>query len=318
MVKSISIIIPVKSDTENLPILKSLTNIQYPKDRLEVFLAIGKHPSVQRNKAAEIARGDILHFFNCGSRLTPDIFTRTIGLFNKDESIAGMGGPDLTPQKNSWVQRLFGYAMSSYFAHWKMRARYSQVGKERVAGEKELLLSNLAMRRDAYSKAKGFNERLWPNEENELINRMSGSGYKFIYNPDVKVYRDRRRSIFEFAKQFYKYGKGRMSQIFIEGWLHNLEFVVPVLLLAYFLILPFAGRYRFSFVPLAAYISLAFLDAAYLSFKNKRILTLLLPALYVIMHISYGLGMLKSLFERFIPARSDESSEKVVIKKVTI
>lgn len=308
MRKTISVIVPAKSDNEDLPILKSLRDAHYPKDRLEVTLSTGNHPSIQRDKVAKDAKGDILYFFNRDSRIEPDIFNKIIDIFNRDETIAGVGGPDLTPDDNNQIQRLFGYAMGSYFAHWKMRARYIQVGKERVSNEKELLLSNLAIRRDVYLKSNGFDKRLYPNEENELMNRISNMGYKFIYDPDIKVYRDRRKTVFSFTRQFYRYGQGRADQIFIEGWLRNAQFFTPLVFLFYLLALPFVFKFQSSLMPLFLYLVLAVLDAAYLLFRNKSISALGLPLIYLIMHISYAFGMIGGLVKKLVRTKDKEAA----------
>ena len=300
MYETISVIIPKRPECVDIPVLDCLKNIRYPEDKIETILTTGTYPSRQRNNAVKDARGDILYFFNRDVRLEGDIFEKVLDIFNKDPAIAGVGGPDLTPSDNSYMQRLFGYAMGSYFAHWKMRARYASIGKERFSDEKELLLSNLAIRRDVFLESNGFNERLYPNEENELINRISKMGYKFVYHPDITVYRDRRKTLFAFMKQFYRYGQGRMNQVFIEGIFKNLYFFMPVSLLIYFIILPFTKKSWGVSLPLLVYMFFAVIDAVYLSFKHRRNLVFVLPVLYLIMHISYGIGMLSAIYKAIL------------------
>ena len=293
----ISVIIPISSNSQELSILKSVRTVDYPKDKIEVLTSIGAFPSIQRNQAAKKANGEILYFFNRDAQFEPDIFRKTVNIITAAEDIAGAGGPDLTPPDNTRLQHLFGYAMSSYFAHWKMRARYSQLGAERCSDEKELLLSNLAVKREVFFKLNGFNEKLYPNEENELMNRIVKMGYKFIYSPDIKIYRDRRETLSAFAKQFYRYGQGRMKQIFIEGIWQNALFVVPLFLLSYIFSLPYSIKFRFRLVPLFVYVFFAIVDALYFSLKNKKNLTYVLPFTYIIMHISYAVGMLGCLWQ---------------------
>ena len=295
MQETISIIIPAERDKKELPVLRCLSEINYPKDKLEVVVVRGNCPPAQRNKAVQEAKGDILCFFNSDSQLEPDMFNKIVDVMGRGRGIAGVGGPDLTPADNSYIQRTFGYAMGSYFAHWKMRARYVSIGKERFSSENELLLSNLAVRRDVFLKAGGFNERLYPNEENELINRISKMGYKFVYHPDVKVYRDRRKTLSAFMKQFYRYGRGRMDQIFIEGISRNLHFFIPLFFLVYLVILPFTKESLGFFVLLFAYIFFAVIDAIHLSLKNRRNLAFVLPVVYLIVHVSYGAGILAAI-----------------------
>lgn len=297
MHETISVIIPAESDSLDPKTLKRLCEAEYPKGKIEIILAVGKQPSAQRNEAAKTAKGDILYFFNRDGQAEPDIFRKAVDIINSGADIAGAGGPDLTPLDNSYMQHLFGYAMGSYLAHWRMRARYSQVGAQRISDEKELLLSNMAIRKDVFSKSGRFNEKLYPNEENELINRISKAGYKFIYSPELKIYRGRKKTLAAFIKQFYRYGQGRMTQIFTEGAFKNLQFFTPFLLLVYFLTLPFINDFRIKFILSFLYVFSSLIDALYISIKRRKNLVFILPALYFIMHMSYAVGMLFAIFK---------------------
>ena len=314
---TISVIIPAESLQSRVSVLEYLKKIDFSQENIEIILSIGKCPSAQRNQAAGIARGDILYFFNRDAQLQPDVFKKMTAIINRDVKIAGVGGVDITPLTNSYMQHLFGYAMGSYFAHWKMRARYLQVGRERVACENELLLSNMAIRKEIFLKAGGFNEGLYPNEENELINRISKMGYIFIYSPDIRIDRDRRSDIFKFIRQFYCYGRGRLNQINIEGVFNNLQFLIPLFFLFYIIFLFFAGNSWLIFVPLNLYIVLAVIDSIYLSLKNKKNLVIL-PIIYLVMHFSYACGILSGIFRNIIQKkiiRTTKLSSKIVYIK---
>lgn len=317
---TISVIIPAESSLARISVLDYLNKMDYPQENIEIILSIGNWPSAQRNQAAGLAKGDILYFFNRNTQLQPDLFKKMVSIINRETKLAGVGGVDITPQGNSYMQHLFGYAMGSYFAHWKMRARYIQVGRERVASENELLLSNMAIKRDIFLEAGGFNEELYPNEENELINRISKMGYKFIYSPDIRIYRDRRSNIFKFIRQFYCYGQGRLNQINIEGALNNLQFLIPLFFLLYFISLFFVGNSRIVFIPFIVYIVLAAIDSIYLSSKNKKNL-IILPAIYLIMHFSYACGMLSGICKNITKKKTNvipKVNYKIVyIKEIT-
>lgn len=317
---TISVIIPAESVCSSAPVLDYLKRVDYPQENIEIIMSIGNWPSAQRNQAARLAKGDILYFFNRDTQLQPDVFKKMVSIINRGTKIAGVGGVDITPQANSYIQHLFGYAMGSYFAHWKMRARYVQVGKEKVACENELLLSNMAIKRSVFLEAGGFNEGLYPNEENELINRVSKMGYEFIYSPDIKIYRDRRRDIFKFIRQFYSYGQGRLNQVNIEGVSGNLQFLIPLFFLLYVSSLFFAGNSRIVFIPFIIYIVLAAIDSTYLSLKNKKNL-MILPAIYLVMHFSYACGFLAGIYKNITkrkPSVSPKINYKIIyIKEIT-
>ena len=52
---TISVIIPALSDEGDLPVVSFLKNIDYPQDKIEIILSIGKEPSIQRNRAVSTA-----------------------------------------------------------------------------------------------------------------------------------------------------------------------------------------------------------------------------------------------------------------------
>lgn len=317
---TISVIIPVESNRTSVPALDYLKNVDYPQEKIEVIISIGDWPSSQRNQAASVAKGEILYFFNRDTQPQPDIFMKAVGIINRDPKIAGVGGVDITPEENNYIQHLFGYAMGSYFAHWRMRSRYVPVGKERIAGESELLLSNMAVRKDVFLDSGGFNERLYPNEENELINRVSMMGYKFIYSPDIRICRDRRKNISRFIRQFYSYGQGRMNQMRVEEMPGNAKFLLPVGFLIYLFALLFFHDSPVFFIPLAVYLLLAGADSIYLSLKNGENL-FILPLLYLIMHFSYASGMISGFlrgFSRPGPGEAVKPGHQIVyIKRIS-
>ena len=317
----ISVIVSIPPCAGTLPVLTTLKNIDYPMEKIEILLGVGRCPPAQRNRAAMVAKGDILFFFNHNSRPKSDIFKIVADIFRNKKNIVAAGGPDLIPPDNSYVQHLFAYAMSSYFAHWRMKARYSCVGKERPSDEKELLLSNLAIKREVYLKANGFDERLYPNEENELLNRMQKLGYAAYYSPDIVVYRDKRKNLSEFMHQFIRYGKGRMNQVFLQGFVGNMPFFLPSLLLAYLLSLPivllFFRNSSYFLLPAAIYATIAFIDALIVSFRNKKRSALLfLPFIYLLMHLSYGWGFLYNLVMKTLGLKKNNISCSIEVLRL--
>ena len=53
----VTIIIPARPDESEVRALAAVRKLDYPPDKLEIILARGKQPSVQRNTALRAARG---------------------------------------------------------------------------------------------------------------------------------------------------------------------------------------------------------------------------------------------------------------------
>lgn len=287
--KTVSIIIPVKPGGE-VRALDALRRVDYPADAFEVLVAEGSCPSHQRNLAAEEARGDILYFLDDDSLVAPDFLLRATTYYETG-SIAAVGGPSLTPAGDTLLQQAFGLALASPFGGGGVRNRYRRCGSPRETGDHELILCNLSISAAAFREAGGFDRRLYPNEENELLVRMKKKGLTLFHDPELSVIRSQRSSFRAFVRQLFGYGRGRAQQILLGGGSGFANFV-PSAFFLYLLILPFLDKPVY-YLPLLCYlgISLLFTISAGIS-KGKAAPALLLPAIFPALHLSYGAGLL--------------------------
>ncbi|HKZ16745.1 MAG TPA: glycosyltransferase, partial [Geobacteraceae bacterium] len=213
--KTVSIIIPVKPGGK-VKALDALRNVDYPAAAVEIIVAEGKCPSRQRNMAAAAAGGDILYFLDDDSIVIPEFLLKAVNHFG-NTSVAAVGGPSLTPESDTPLQQAFGLALSSRFGSGGVCNRYRKKGGVRETGDNELILCNLSMRSDVFRAFGGFDERLYPNEENELMDRIRNKGLALVHDPDLAVYRSQRKTFPAFVRQIFGYGKGRGRQTLIGG-----------------------------------------------------------------------------------------------------
>jgi len=312
-----SVVIPLPPDSSADKTVQGLRNISFPKDKFEIILSYGKAPSHQRNEAVKKAEGQILYFLDSDSEVHPELFRIIENSFSKSEAVAAVGGPNLTPEDDSWFQKAAGCALGSFFAHMQMSSRYRQKGKMRETTEKELILCNLAVKKSIFDKLGGFNESLYPNEENLFLNELSKSGRKLIYHSDAIVYRSRRPNIFAFFKQFLNYGRGRMEQAWLEKRKGDIFFFIPLFFIIYLTSL-FFYRSAIYLVPFYLYLLGAFSSSLMFSAKEKKpLFFLFLPFLYLIMHLGYSCGLLWGLFRIKRPLISNAKVEVVKLKPFT-
>jgi len=308
----ISIIIPVEKGTQ-LP-LSLFRNLKYPSSRFEIIVVEGDHPSFQRNKAVEKAEGEILCFLDKDSRPSSDYLEEVARSFNSEEGhIPGaVGGPAIPVSSSYWMSILFSRILTSFFPLLWMRSRYKRRGKIRVSDEKELIGCNLCVRKDVFQKTGGFNELLYPNEENEFLNRIKRKGYRILYNPNLKVYRRIEGGLKKFLCRFYRYGKGRGNEIRVEGLSPNLLYLLPLFFLLYVFSLFFFHPWWYLF-PLYLYILLGGFSALFYSWKDRKIYLLLLFPLSFLVHFIYALGMIKGLIAN---RNSSPKTWEVQIRKI--
>ncbi|MDO8445601.1 MAG: glycosyltransferase [Deltaproteobacteria bacterium] len=311
----VSVIIPVKPG-KTVSALECVKWLDYPEERLEVFVSEGTQPSRQRNEAARKAKGEILYFLDDDSCPVPDVLKRMVGHF-EDEKVAAVGGPSITPEGDSFMQRSFGAALGSFLGGFSIRNRYRRVGKARISSENELILCNLAFRKDLFLREGGLNEKLYPNEENELMNRLQEKGYRLVHDPDAYTLRSQRKTMTAFVRQMLNYGRGRAEQTLVSPSSFRPSHLVPTIFLLYLLSTVFSKNILYL-APLGCYLLANILSSIHssLNWREWRFLYIL-PPVYLIMHICYGAGVIWG-FLRGLRGVGRKPRGEVVIRQVAI
>ncbi len=292
MLPRISVVIPVKPGGE-VRALSGIARATYPEELFEVLVAYGRQPSVQRNMAAREARGDILYFLDDDSQVAPDFLER-VAQHYRDERVAAVGGPSLTPDSDSALQRAIGIAFASKVGGGGVRNRYRKAGSARFSSDSELILCNLSFRREVFLAHEGLDERLYPNEENELMDRLQQEGHLLVHDPELAVVRSQRPTYRAYVKQMYGYGRGRGEQTLISGKVKPVS-LAPSLFLIYALLVPFLQSAIFA-LPLLGYL-LVVLVASLKGALDGRDAALFprLLIVYPTLHLVYGAGVLRGL-----------------------
>lgn len=284
-----SLIIPVKPG-HTVTAAQRLTALDYPQDRYEVIVAEGFRPSSQRNRAVETASGELIYFLDDDSLIGTDLLTRASAHFRNPQVVA-VGGPSLTPETDTLFQRSIGIALASALGGGGMRNRYRSVGTARATDDRELILCNLCFRRDVFLRLSGLDERLYPNEENELMDRIRTTGGILIHDPALAVWRSQRPDWPHLRRQFLNYGRGRAEQSLISKQL-SFSSLIPALLILYLLSMPLSLEIPLVAIPLCCYVLLLILVAGGESVRSGLSgsffrLLLILPTI----HIAYGVGL---------------------------
>ncbi|MCX7825099.1 MAG: glycosyltransferase [Verrucomicrobiae bacterium] len=290
----LSVVVPHKPGLEAVRVLESLAAVEDPADRYEVIVAEGFHPSKQRNQAVAKARGEIIVFFDDDVAPHPKIFERMVAGFEAFPQAAAIGGPSVIPPTDNFWQQCFARVMRSRVAVGRSIARYESKGERRATNESELILCNLAMRREAFQKVGGFDERLWPNEENELFDRLQKHGYQLIYDPQVIVYRSHRPNLWAFVRMLANYGRGRMGQTLIRPSRTCIIRMAPAAFLSYLASL-LVWHPWWYWLPLAAYAALIGSASVWHVINNRTWQGLMSLWLLPLAHLAYGFGLLYGL-----------------------
>ena len=293
-----SIIIPVAPD-RNAPVLESLERLDYPKKDYKIIVEKGLNPSENRNRGIRKAKGEILFFLDDDAVVDENILKNAEKFFVENK-VDVVGGPQLTPKNDKLFAKTSGFAMSSFLATHKMSNRYKKGKLNLDADEYCLASANLFVKKQVFNSTAGFDSKLYPGEDSELIKRLKSLGFKIAYSPNLYIYHKRRPTFRSFFKQFFNYGKVYLQKEKTKSMKPSLLYFFPSLFLLYLISLIFLYRISLLFlIPLGVYVILVLLNSFYLSIKNKNVLSLLfLPLIFLSIHVAYGFGVMVGLSNR--------------------
>ncbi len=312
----VTIIIPTRPGQAEIPAVTAARALDYPKDRLEIIVVRGKQPAVQRNTALRAARGELIYFLDDDSRAQPDALRRALVHFQRPE-VKMLGGPNLCPPDAPMLEQIFAVVLSSWLAFGPSRARYDSVGTARESGEKELILCNMLARRADVLALGGFDEALYPNEENALMDALQQRGAKLIYDPEFIVQRRPRPTLRAFCKMLFTYGRGRAEQFRLHPTPGSALNFVPPLFCVYLVGALMGARWLGSwvFAPLGLYLLTVTVQTLVSIFTKGLFRSLLAAPLLLASHVFYGLGFWRGLVT---PLKSGGEKQQVEVTLETI
>ncbi|GAB1401234.1 glycosyltransferase [Elusimicrobiota bacterium] len=273
---------------------KTYPNLDYIviKDKIEKSLA--------RNICVENIKSDVIYFLDDDAFFTHDNIKILSDKFTKYPLLGVVGGPNLTPENSTRFEKITGIMLATYFLSWKMSRRYLRFGSDRFTDDSELILCNLAIKRDIFIKYNlQFEKKLHYNEENLLLEKIKKHDIKMLYTPDLSVYHHRRSSIDEFSVQVFNSGKGRALMLFFMPSSLHFIYLLPALFVLY---LAWGLIFKTKFIFLAVYLLLTVNNIANAFFNNK-LKVKDIPLMFLISitaHIFYGIGFINGIVQGII------------------
>lgn len=302
----VSVIIPVHPAKTEARSAAASKLLDYPREKLEIIVVrstdLATFPSMKRNAAIRAAKGELIYFLDDDSVPLPGNLKRAVAHF-VDPKVQMVGGPNICPEDAPTIERTFANVMGSWLAFGPSCARYRSVGKLRESNEKELISCNLVSRRGVLLESGGFDESLYPNEENALMDAVLKRG-KLLYDPEMIVHRRPRSNFKSFAKMLYSYGGGRAQQFRLHPTAGSfINFVPPafcvylvLLLIAVFLLPPLWSLVLST--PLVLYLLAVLVQTFAVMARTSFMAGLRALPLLALTNILYGAGVLRGFFSK--------------------
>ena len=224
-----TIIIPVARFEEAAPSLGRLRQVA-PAAGVQILVALGSHPARQRNAALARSTGEIVVFLDNDCEIGASYWDELERDFTRAE-VEVVGGPALLRAEARGPERIFHTLLTHPLVVGPVRARYAARGAFRATSQVELILCNLAARRGVFEKIGHLPVELYPNEENEWLDRAQAAGIGIYYDPGLQVFRPQRATWSAMARMLVRYGIGRTKQLQISGGHFTAHQLAPLVLL---------------------------------------------------------------------------------------
>lgn len=327
----ISIIIPSRNEEKYIQkCLNSIIDQTYPKNKLELlvvdgistdktrevvreysqkfpFINLFENPSKLTPFAMNIgiknSKGDVIILVNAHSLLDKDFLKNSILCLNKTGADAVGGMLDSINEESSSIAKAIPIATDSIFGAGGRRYR-SRLEEGFVRDT----LPYCAYRRDLINKIGWIDEDLIRDQDEEFNYRILKSGGKIYYTPQIKSYLFIRPSLRKVWKQHFQYGyfKPLVAQKVggVLTWRQTIPSIFVSTLFITGLFSFFIRYFLWGFLLiLGAYIGVNLLFSLILSIKEDFKLLPFIVISFAALHVSYGVGYIKGIFDFIIGKR---------------
>ena len=172
-------------------------------------------PAAKRNQGVKIAGGQIMAFIDSDA-VPADGWLANACRHLEDASAGCVGGPNVNPPDDSFLQKASGDVYATYLAMGRFYIRYRAAAPQEAP---ELPSCNLIVKRDTFEKIGGFDETILTGEDAKLCFQIRALGQRVLYRPDVVVFHHRRQLFLPHARQVWQYAVDK-SKIYhtVHGW----------------------------------------------------------------------------------------------------
>jgi succinoglycan biosynthesis protein ExoA len=305
-----TIILPMSGFRADEPVLASLREMSPPADEVQILIAEGAHPARQRNAALAKAQGEIIVFLDNDCSLDSGYWKELEAAFARPE-VEIVGGPALLrPNATAW-EKIFHALLTHALIVGTVSARYAPRGDFRIATQTDLILCNFAVRHSTFEKIGVLSIELYPNEENEWLDRAQAAGISSHYDPNLRVYRPQRSSPGEMAITLLRYGMGRTRQFQVSGWRPTFHQILPFMLIATFVALIYL-RLECAFVALWLLASFIIaITCSGLSLGQRIVAGLIAP----LIPLTYAVGQIVGWIALALPRRAASTGVALLNEK---
>lgn len=243
------------------------------------------------NVAIENFTGDVLAQIDAHAKLTPEYSVYVMTNIDEGENVVGGLRPCIIEKDTNWANVLLQVENSLFGSSINFSRR--SLGKAYVK-----TMFHAAYRREVLDNVGLFNEKLLRTEDNEFHYRIRAVGYKLCYDPRILSYQYMRSSFKAMLSQKSKNGFWIGQTIKVCPQCISIYHLIPATFVLGIVIttLLIPIFWTLSALMWTLYGSFAILNSVISVVKNGFYpQSLLMPFLFLILHVYYGVGTLIGL-----------------------
>ena len=260
-------------------------------------IQIGTNPRVIQaagwNEAIALSTGEVILRLDAHTRVPSDFTEKNMRAIQQGEFVAGGICRCICDTDNPW-QRTLLLAENSLFG--------SSAGTSRRSARKQYVktVSHGAYRREVFDTAGLFNETLLRTEDNEMHYRIRKSGYRILFDPEIVTLHYARNTLRRMLKQKYENGVWIGYTLLVCPGCISLYHLIPFFFVLGIVCTTILALLGFPFLAALMWIAYALLCVLFSLPGIRRIglLSFLLPGIFLLMHVSYGIGTARGLWKR--------------------
>ena len=250
------------------------------------------------NIVLEHYHGDAVVRVDAHAEIPKDFLEKNVIHLEAGDFICGGYRPNIIDEDTPWKRVLLAAETSAFGSSF---ADFRRKGKNRSVSS----VFHGAYKREVFEQVGNYNEMLIRTEDNEIHYRMRKAGYKIQFYPDIISYEHTRNTIRKMIRQKYENGYwigktlGIVPECISFFYLVPLFFIIGIAITG---ILTFFGLWQAGVLMWAIYgITCISMTLAIVWIEPKSSLCfVLLPAIFFIIHISYGIGTSLGLIQILI------------------
>jgi len=263
----------------------------YNDKKSKIFPTGNALPAAKRDIGAENASGEILAFLDDDTYPEAGWLKQAVLSF-KDDSIACVCGPAVSPDNEPFLNKASGLVFESFVVSGPARFRYIPL-KRRFPDD--FPSCNFLIRKEIFQKIGGFKTKFWPGEDTILcLEVVHNLNKRIAYDPLVLVYHHRRALFVKHLKQVANYAlhRGYFLKRYPKTSFKLGYFAPSTIVLTLFLFLLFGIVWNIKFL----YVWLVYLFAVLLFSLSKDILLSFYVFLGIVFtHFVYGINFIKGV-----------------------